>query len=159
MGLVPPWHVPLRPALSPLADPARPLPHRAPDLPQFAHLPGLAMSAPQFLLQAALNRLGARVGSGLLDTAAGLAVLAQDAPRRLREELDLFREEVEREAERLENGQADPAAGSSAAAAAAGPWPSGAADPQEQIDALRARVAELARRLEQPPGGGPAGRS
>ena len=43
------------------------------------------MSAPQFLLQAALNRLGARVGSGLLDTAAGLAVLAQDAPRRLRE--------------------------------------------------------------------------
>jgi hypothetical protein len=116
------------------------------------------MSAPQFLLQAALNRLGARVGSGLLDTAAGLAVLAQDAPRRLREELDLFREEVEREAERLERGENDPADGSPAGRAVGQP-PAGAANPQEQIDVLRARVAELARRLEQPPGGGPAGRS
>ena len=112
------------------------------------------MSAPQYLLQAALNRLGARVGSGLLDTAAGLAVLAQDAPGLLRNEFDRFRQEVEQEAERLEGGE-PPAPGTSPAAAAApGSWP----DPQDQIDALRARVAELARRLEQPPGGGSAGR-
>lgn len=106
------------------------------------------MSAPQYLLQAALNRLGARVGSGLLDTAAGLAVLAQDAPGLLRNEFDRFRQEVEQEAERLERGE-PPAPGT-----APGSWP----DPQDQIDALRARVAELARRLEQPPGGGSAGR-
>ncbi|MFO0039564.1 MAG: hypothetical protein ACK522_11565 [Synechococcaceae cyanobacterium] len=111
------------------------------------------MSAPQYLLQAALNRLGARVGSGLLDTAAGLAVFAQDAPRLVRDELDRFRQEVEQEAERLERGEPS-AAGSSAAPASAG----GASDPQDQIDALRARVAEVARRLEQPPGGGSAGR-
>lgn len=115
------------------------------------------MSAPQFLLQAALNRLGARVGSGLLDTAASLAVIAQDAPRRLREELDLFREEVEREAERLEHGQSDPV-GASPTGAAPGSPAAAATDPQEQIDALRARVAELARRLEQPPGAASAGR-
>jgi hypothetical protein len=60
---------------------------------------------------------------------------------------------VEQEAERLERGE-PPAAGSSAAPASAG----GASDPQDQIDALRARVAEVARRLEQPPGGGSAGR-
>lgn len=111
------------------------------------------MSAPQYLLQAALNRLGARVGSGLLDTAAGLAVLAQDAPRLVRNEFDRFRQEVEQEAERLERGE-PPAPGSSPASSAPRSWP----DPQDQIDALRARVAELARRLEQPPGGGSAGR-
>ena len=39
------------------------------------------MSAPQLLLQAAVYRLGARLGSGLVDGAANLALLAQDAPR------------------------------------------------------------------------------
>ncbi|MFM7361322.1 MAG: hypothetical protein ACKO6F_06605 [Cyanobium sp.] len=113
------------------------------------------MSAPQYLLQAAVNRLAARLGSGLADTAAGLAVLAQDAPERLRRELDLFREEVEQEADRLERGGS--AEGSDVAAATG----DAASDPQDQIDALRARVAELSRRLEQPaaptPGGGGAG--
>lgn len=113
------------------------------------------MSAPQFLLQAALNRLGARVGSGLLDTAAGLAVLAQDAPRLLRDELERFRQEVEQEAERLERGEPSrPGSAPATAAGVAHPW----SDPQDQIDALRARVAAIARGLEQPPGGGAAGR-
>ncbi|MCS5693719.1 hypothetical protein NZK33_17310 [Cyanobium sp. FGCU-6] len=100
------------------------------------------MSAPQSLLQAALNRVIARVGSGLADTAAGLAVIAQEAPTRLQEELGLFWEEVQREAERLERGEA--------------PFPSPPAptdDPQDQIDALRARVSEVARRLEREPRG------
>ena len=62
------------------------------------------MREPQTLVQAALNRLSARLGSGLADAAAGLAVLAQDAPDRLRQEWDLFKEEVELEADRLEHG-------------------------------------------------------
>jgi uncharacterized protein YceH (UPF0502 family) len=95
------------------------------------------MSAPRSLLQAAINRLGARLGSGLADTAAGLAVLAQEAPERLKRELDLFWEEVEREAERLESDPAAPVAD-----------PADAAGPQDQIDDLRARVAALSRRLE-----------
>ncbi|MBD2424024.1 hypothetical protein [Cyanobium sp. FACHB-13342] len=105
------------------------------------------MSAPQSLLQAALQRLGARLGSGLVDGAASLALLAQDAPERLRQELQLFWEEVEAEAERIEregqgltrdpqgpDGSDDPAG----------------QDPQDQIDALRAKVAAMARRLDQP---------
>ena len=48
------------------------------------------MSAPQSLAQAALQRLGARLGSGLVDAAANLALLAQDAPERLRQEFQLF---------------------------------------------------------------------
>lgn len=104
------------------------------------------MSAPQNLLQAAVNRLAARMGSAVADTAAGLAVLAQDAPARLQQELTLFWQEVELEAERLERGEARPAAAAATASAPADP----PADPQEQIDRLRAQVAALARRLESP---------
>lgn len=102
------------------------------------------MSTPQTLVQAALNRLTARLGSGLADAAAGLAVLAQDAPERFRQEWDLFREEVELEAQRLERGEA----ASPAEASAAQPM---AVDPQQQIDQLRAQVARVARRLEEQP--------
>ena len=95
---------------------------------------------------------------------AGLAVLAQDAPARLQQEWQLFWEEVELEAERLERGEAAQATSSSSVAgppsswaaspgaSSAGPssWRPTSTDPQEQIDALRAQVAELARRLERP---------
>lgn len=103
------------------------------------------MSAPQNLLQAAVNRLAARMGSAVADTAAGLAVLAQDAPARLQQELTLFWQEVEQEAQRLERGEAQPAAAGEAGAGGEAP-----SDPQDQIDRLRAQVAELARRLESP---------
>ena len=104
------------------------------------------MTQPQTLLQAALNRLSARLGSGLADAAADLAVLAQDAPERLRQEWDLFREEVEQEARRLERpeGDGDAAAGTADWA----PAPEAGPDPQRQVDDLRATVARLARRLE-----------
>ena len=116
------------------------------------------MSAPQTLVQAAINRFTARLGSGLADAAAGLAVLAQDAPERLRREWDLFREEVELEAQRLEHpeGAATTGSWSSSASSAAGVpqsaggrSPAADQDPQDQIDALRATVARLARRLEE----------
>ena len=102
------------------------------------------MSAPQTLLQAAMNRLAARVGSALADSAAELAVLAQDAPARVQQELTLFWQEVELEAERLERDETGEPAGSAEPASEAG------LDPQSQIDRLRAQVAELSRRLESP---------
>lgn len=99
------------------------------------------MSAPQSLVQAALQRLAARLGSGLVDAAANLALLAQDAPERLRQEFQLFWDEVEAEAARIERGEAgEPEATPTAA---------GPVDPQDQIDSLRARVAAMARRLDQ----------
>ena len=101
------------------------------------------MSVPQTLVQAAINRLTARLGSGLAEAAAGLAVLAQDAPERLRREWDLFREEVELEARRLEHP--DEAAVGDPPGSGSAP----AADPQQQIDDLRANVARLARLLEE----------
>ena len=104
------------------------------------------MSAPQSLAKAAVNRLAARLGSGLADAAATLAALAQEAPARVQQELSLFWQEVTMEAERIENDQG-------AEATAAGRATAGGAsdDPQERIDALRARVAELSRRLDRMP--------
>ncbi|MCP9776671.1 hypothetical protein KBY73_02310 [Cyanobium sp. Tous-M-B4] len=96
------------------------------------------MSAPQSLVQAALQRLGARLGSGLVDAAANLALLAQDAPERLRQEFRLFWDEVEAEAARIERDD-EPEVAITAPSA----------DIQAQIDALRARVAAMARRLDQ----------
>jgi hypothetical protein len=115
------------------------------------------MSAPQSLLQAAVNRLAARLGSGLVDTAANLSLLAQDAPARLQQELSLFWEEVEQEAARLERDGSEaplsgppPGAGRGVWSGFSGSAASASADPQEAIDALRAQVARLARRLDGP---------
>jgi hypothetical protein len=108
------------------------------------------MSAPQTLIQAALQRLGARLGSGLMDAAASLSVLAQDAPERLRDEFQLFWEEVEAEAERMERGASqNPAAQGPEGTAAGAAEPAVPLDPQRQIDDLRARIAALAHRLDQ----------
>jgi len=130
------------------------------------------MSAPQSLFQAAVNRLAARLGSGLADTAATLTLLAQDAPARVQQELSLFWEEVEQEAARLDR-QGSPAPppaaapeGSAASASrawggfygGAGPFRGFAQDdPQDAIDTLRAQVAQLARRLDEGSARGAAG--
>jgi len=106
------------------------------------------MSAPQTLVQAAFNRLSARLGSGLADAAAGLAVIAQDAPDTLRREWELFREEVEQEAQRLECTAPDQPFADPQPSHADGQPPAAEADPQDQIDQLRAQVARVARLLE-----------
>jgi hypothetical protein len=120
------------------------------------------MTAPQSLLQAAFNRLSARLGHRLLDSAAQLAELAQQAPGQFQQEWSVFWEEVELEAQRLERGgpfassnKNDPgASGSGSPWTSAGPKdpPPSPSDPQDLIDALRARVAHLTQWLEQDPG-------
>ncbi|MEB3308243.1 MAG: hypothetical protein VKK98_08865 [Cyanobacteriota bacterium] len=101
------------------------------------------MSAPQTLIQAALLRLGARLGSGLMDAAVGLSALAQDVPGRVREELTLFWEEVEAEAARLEDAAPPEDVAEDVASAE-----HSSQDPQKQIDELRARINLLSQRLD-----------
>ena len=91
-----------------------------------------------------MHRVLARMGHSVADAAAGLAVLVQDAPDRVRQEWDLFQEEVKAEAERLdrENGGRGADAQSS---------PASSVDEeslQTKIDQLRSRVAELGIRME-----------
>ena len=101
------------------------------------------MGSPDALIRAAVHRIGARVGHGLADTAAELAVLAKDAPERLRQEWELFQEEVREEAGRLERGDSSPK--TSDADAMQGPITQ---SPQQVIDRLRASVADLSQRIE-----------
>jgi len=96
------------------------------------------MSTPDTLLQAALNRLAARASSSAIDAVAQLSLLAQDAPQKLRTDLQLFWEEVQDEAQRLDG---NPYQSSEAAVAA----DSGL---QEQVDGLRKQVSAFSRELE-----------
>jgi hypothetical protein len=120
------------------------------------------MPAPQTLMQAVFARLGARLGSSLMDVAAHTAVVLQDAPQQVRRELRLFWDEVEQEAQRLEHHGADPApSGGDGGAGSAGQGATPAATPavatavpstaevQARIDGLRAQVAGFSRRLDQ----------
>ena len=100
------------------------------------------MQTSDVLLRAIINRLTARLGQGLTDTAAGLAVIVQDTPERLRRELELFQEEVAAETERLQQNSKD------GTPAPEPPPRTSTADLQNQVDQIRAGVAELSRDLE-----------
>ena len=97
------------------------------------------MSTPETLVQAALNRLAARLGSSAMDAAAQFSVMAQDAPQKLQQELELFWQEVQQEAERIEQPQAT----------SAEPTEATPENLQDQLDGLRAQVANFSRRLEE----------
>ena len=82
------------------------------------------MSSTRALLQATLIRLQSRLGSGLADAFAEVMNQAETAGSRLQQELQLFREEVEAEADRLDNNggacsfHADPSTTATATATA-----------------------------------------
>ena len=109
-----------------------------------------SMGSSDAFIRATINRLGARIGHGLADVAAEMAVLAQDAPDRFRQEWDLFQEEVRAEADRLERdeGQAEPADAVSEMTVSDTASPPEDQTPQAVIDRLRASVAEINRSLE-----------
>ena len=91
-----------------------------------------------------MHRVLARMGHGVADAAAGFAVLVQDAPDRVRQEWDLFQEEVKAEAERLDRENEGRGVDAQSS-------PASSVDEeslQTKIDQLRARVAELGIRME-----------
>lgn len=109
-----------------------------------------APSQPELSLQARalVNRLQARLGSGIADLAASLLAAAEAAPLRASHEWQMFWQEVDLEAERLrrqDGGQASETDGVEASAPAPD---SGGREPQQLIDDLRARVASLAHQLD-----------
>ena len=107
------------------------------------------MGSSEAFIRATVNRISARLGHGLADAAAEIAVLAQDAPERLRQEWELFQEEVQAEAERLEHGDApaprSPGFGIETTDITTDSQPS---SPQDLVDRLRASVAEINSVLE-----------
>ncbi|WP_320663361.1 hypothetical protein [Prochlorococcus sp. MIT 1223] len=61
------------------------------------------MNSSDTLLRAALNRLSARLGKKIVNTAAEIAVLAKDAPDQLKKEWEILKEEIYEEAEKLKS--------------------------------------------------------
>ena len=102
------------------------------------------MGSSEALIRATVNRISARLGHGVADAAAELAVLAQDAPQRLRQEWDLFQDEVRAEAERIERGD-------QATVNTDGASSEPSDNPQAVIDRLRATVADLSQAIEARP--------
>ena len=103
------------------------------------------MGSSEALIRATVNRISARLGHGFADAAAELAVLAQDAPQRLRQEWGLFQDEVLAEAERIE--RCDQAMVSTDGESSA----EQSETPQAVIDRLRATVADLSQAVEARP--------
>ena len=101
------------------------------------------MSSPDRLLQATFNRLAARLGQKAIETAAEIAYIAKDAPEKIKQELDLFQEEVLAEADRLDKESAHEQSTEGLENTA-----SNNESPQLKIDHLREKVAELSRKLE-----------
>jgi hypothetical protein len=103
------------------------------------------MGSSEALIRATVNRISARLGHGFADAAAELAVLAQDAPQRLRQEWGLFQDEVLAEAERIERG--DQAMVSTDGESSV----EQSETLQAVIDRLRATVADLSQAVEARP--------
>ena len=103
------------------------------------------MGSSEALIRATVNRISARLGHGFADAAAELAVLAQDAPQRLRQEWDLFQDEVLAEAERIERGDQVTVSMDGKSSA------DSLENPQAVIDRLRATVADLSQAIEARP--------
>ena len=104
------------------------------------------MSSTEKLLQATLNRLGARISKKLFQSAMELSVIAQEAPEKLRKEWEIFQEEVIAEASQLDN-QSD-YEGESNSQYQDQDQSYEIKQPQQKIDQIRAKVAELSRKLE-----------
>ncbi len=60
------------------------------------------MSDSETLLKATLNRVAARIGKTIIHSAEELADIAEDAPRRIKEEWSQFKDEVIEESIRIE---------------------------------------------------------
>ena len=101
------------------------------------------MSSNNKLLKATLNRLIARIGQKLLDSAVELAERTKEAPEKLRDEWVLFQEEVVAEANRLDQESSEEVSNIKDES-----QNSQTDDPQNKIDRLRAKVAELNSKLE-----------
>ena len=102
------------------------------------------MSSTDKLLKATLNRLRARIGQNLINSAVELAVIAKEAPEKLQKEWELFQEEVIEEANQLGKESKEEEVSESNFKS----QNHGIEKSQQKIDEIRAKVADLSERVE-----------
>ncbi len=101
------------------------------------------MSDPEILLKAAINRITARITEKVINSAQDFSEIAEEIPKKVKEEWSNFKEEVIEETERLEketNSSKEPSSNQ----------PSTKKDlTQAQIDNLRSKVIEINKSIEE----------
>ena len=102
------------------------------------------MTSSDTLLRAAINRLAARFGQKFVDAAAEFAVIAKEAPDELKKEWELLKEEIYAEATRLSKEENERPGGFDTSS----DDELATKDPQQKIDQLRAKVAEISQKIE-----------
>ena len=101
------------------------------------------MSDPEILLKAAINRITARITEKLINSAQDFSEIAEEIPKKVKEEWSNFKEEVIEETERLEKETNSSKEQSSY-------QPSTKKDlTQSQIDKLRSKVIEINKSIEE----------
>tara|TARA_Y100001968_G_C19356340_1_gene717382 strand:- start:662 stop:976 length:315 start_codon:yes stop_codon:yes gene_type:complete len=95
------------------------------------------------LLKATINRLTARLSEKIIDTATKVALQAQEAPEKLKEEWEILKKEIYQEAERLEN-ESSPNNESPS-----NPYSSPESNnTTEKIDLIRRKIADISEKFE-----------
>ena len=102
------------------------------------------MSSAESLIKAVLNRLTARIGQKVLDSAAEMAALAEDAPNVIKKEWESLKEEIISEAERIEKENNQDITKASTSSNNYNKEDTA----QNKIDTLRAKVTELSGKIE-----------
>jgi len=101
------------------------------------------LSDPEILLKAAINRITARITEKLINSAQDFSEIAEEIPKKVKEEWSNFKEEVIEETERLEKETNSSKEQSSY-------QPSTKKDlTQSQIDKLRSKVIEINKSIEE----------
>ncbi len=96
------------------------------------------MSSPDTLLQAAINRIKARLEQKFITLAAKATLFAKDAPEKFQQEWEIFQKEVFAEAERL-----DHESNKNEASGAKSSNDAKQSSPREKINYLRAKVTDI----------------
>ena len=101
------------------------------------------MSDPEILLKAAINRITARITEKLINSAQDFSEIAEEIPKKVKEEWSNFKEEVIEETERLEKE-------TNSSREQSFNQPSKKKDlTQAQIDKLRSKVIEINKSIEE----------
>ena len=101
------------------------------------------MSDPEILLKAAINRITARITEKLINSAQDFSEIAEEIPKKVKEEWSNFKEEVIEETERLEKETNFSKEQSSNQQSRKKDLT------QAQIDKLRAKVIEINKSIEE----------
>ncbi len=98
------------------------------------------MSSPESLLQATLNRLTARLSKQVINTANKVAIFLEEAPNTIKQEWEVFQQEVIAEADLIENRPNEQNTTNTKTSVHE--------IPQEKIDRLRSKVRNLSGKIE-----------